>query len=294
MTTRMRFIVLAALTSVVRGDAPSVVRAPRGRTPALDGRISPGEWAVAFPLSGIAGWDAQFAPVLPPAPGAPQDLDLIFFFKHDLDALYVAARLTDDVLYTGGWTPAGNPGANALNQSGWPWFGDESELLFSAAPPATAANTSVAGNGSSWQMVFNRWKSRLGGLGVGGLLEGEPRSSASAWATYGGWIADGSMAVATTTTPGGGPAGASVYEWEWRIAFAPCLELSPGVFYQADMPTVAVGFNIALGDADTPAEGDATYGLRHEMWLAGKTCSYTNCHTLMNQFATLLLEPGAL
>ncbi len=88
---------------------------------------------------------------------------------------------------------------------------------------------------------------------MGGLLEGEPRSSASAWAMYGGWIAGGSMAAATTvtTTPGGSPAGASVCEWEWRIAFAPCMELSPGVICQVDMPTVAVGFNIELGDADT-------------------------------------------
>ena len=133
------------------------------------------------------------------------------------------------------------------------------------------------------------------------MCTGEPRSSASAWAMYGGWIAGGSMAVATTvtTTPGGSPAGASVCEWEWRIAFAPCMELSPGVICQVGMPTVAVGFNIELGDADTrgrhttplPRARDATCGLRHEKWLAGRTCNYANCHTLMSQFPTLLLEP---
>ena len=87
-----------------------------------------------------------------------------------------------------------------------------------------------------------------------------------------------------------------MYEWEWRVAFDPCLQLAPGVYYNADMPTVAVGFNVALGDVDTPAEGDATYGLRHEMWLSGRTasCPSGNCHTLMSEFATLLLEPGPL
>jgi len=290
-----RALLSLSLALAVCGEAPSVVRAPRGRTPVLDGRVSPGEWADAFAIVGISGWNPQFAPVSPPAPGAAPDLDVAFFVKHDHEALYIAARVTDDVLYAAGsWTPAGNPGANALNQSGWPWFGDESEVLYSAVPPAAAPNASVAGTPSAWQMVFNRAKSRLGGLGVGGLLEGEPRSSPSAWATYGRWIADGAQQAATTTTPGGGAAGANLYEFEWRVAFDPCLQLTTGEYYNADMKTVAVGLNIALGDVDTPGEGDKTYGLRHEMWLSGKTCAATNCHTLMSEFATLLLEPGPL
>ena len=297
ISSAMLYRALAALllsVSLARGDAPSTVRAPRGRTPVLDGIINAAEWDDSFRIDGIIGWDAQFSPVLPPAPGAPPDLDVAIFMKHDTTHLYIASRVLDDVLYaldTPAWTPAGNPGANALNRSGWPWFGDESELLFSAQPPQDAPNTSVAGNGSQWQMVFNRHKSRLGGLGVGGLLEGEPRSSNLAWATYQHWILTGAQSAATSTREHAGPGGASVYEWEWAVAFDPCLELSPGIFYNADMPSTAVGFNIALGDVDSAAQGDPTYGLRHEMWLSGRTCASTNCHTLQNEFATLILEP---
>ena len=72
----------------------------------------------------------------------------------------------------------------------------------------------------------------------------------------------------------------SLRAWSSRLASVIC---------QVDMPTVAVGFNIELGDADTrgrhttplPRARDATCGLRHEKWLAGRTvtCSYANCHT---------------
>ncbi len=42
------------------------------------------------------------------------------------------------------------------------------------------SNQTAVGNGTFWQMVCNLQKSRLGGIGVGGLLEGEPRSSPQA------------------------------------------------------------------------------------------------------------------
>ncbi len=42
-------------------------------------------------------------------------------------------------------------------------------------------------------MVCNLTKSRLGGIGNGGLLEGEPRSSESAWDTYQSWILSGAQ-----------------------------------------------------------------------------------------------------
>ena len=38
-----------------------------------------------------------------------------------------------------------------------------------------SGNEDSAGNGRSWQMVCNLTKSRQGGIGVGGMLEGEPR-----------------------------------------------------------------------------------------------------------------------
>ncbi len=53
----------------------------------------------------------------------------------------------------------------------------------------------VIGNASQWQMVANTYKSRLGGIGVGGLLEGEPRTSDAAWALYRAWIVEGSQVL---------------------------------------------------------------------------------------------------
>ena len=53
----------------------------------------------------------------------------------------------------------------------------------------------VGGNGSQWQMVVNTFKSRLGGLGVGGLMEGEPRQSSQAWNTYYSWIMNGAQVI---------------------------------------------------------------------------------------------------
>ena len=46
------------------------------------------------------------------------------------------------------------------------------------------ADESVEGNGRSWQMVVNLTQRRLGGLGKGGLLEGEPRRDLKAFQTY--------------------------------------------------------------------------------------------------------------
>lgn len=287
---------LLALFAGARADAPRVVHAYRGTTPVLDGVLRPGEWADALRfVSGIGGWNAQFAAVLPVVPA---DLDIEAWVKHDNASLFFAFRIRDDLLYgrqTERWLPAGNPSANNLTRAGWPWFGDEMELLFSALPPSAApVNATPAGNGTSWQMVINSDKSRLGGAGVGGLLEGEPRSSPAAWALYQSWILRGAMRGAVGQTTGDAPGGGSTTIFEWAVAFDPCLELSPGVFYSPAMPAVAVGFNIALGDADTPALGDPVFGLRHEMWLSGTTCAWTNCHCLLREFATLVLEPGPL
>lgn len=95
-------------------------------------------------------------------------------------------RVVDDVHFGGSWAPAGNAAANNLTAQGWPWFGDEMELLVDARPSATAGagagGSNVVGNASQWQMVCNTVKSRLGGWGVGGLMEGEPRNDGGkAW-----------------------------------------------------------------------------------------------------------------
>ena len=52
-------------------------------------------------------------------------------------------------------------------------------------------------------MVCNFSKSRLGGIGKGGLLEGEPRSDPNAWNTYRRWIEDGAQQAAVRRKPSG-------------------------------------------------------------------------------------------
>lgn len=183
------------------------LKAYRGSTPTIDGSLSPGEWDDGFAIStefvgGVMTWTAEFSEV-----SDPKDLSLNGWLKHDDKSLYLGFNITDNLLHgidTKHWAPPGNPQVDALNQSGWPWFGDEMEILVNAAGPPSecgvpngslphAGGMEVVGNESQWQMVLNVAKSRLGGVGVGGLLEGEPRSSQSAWDNYGSWIKSGKM-----------------------------------------------------------------------------------------------------
>ena len=177
------------------------LKAWRGSTPHIDGVLSPGEWDDGFEIATVfAGtpptlqWAAEFSEVTDPA-----DLSMQGWLKHDDKALYLGFKITDDLLHgvqTAHWAPPANPQVDALNQSGWPWFGDEMEILLNAAgPPDKCApadpskphsgGLEVVGNETEWQMVLNLAKSRLGGVGVGGLLYGEPRDSLSAWNNYG-------------------------------------------------------------------------------------------------------------
>ena len=122
------------------------------------------------------------------------------YVKHDGKRLYFAFDVTDDVLYgidTPRWLPGENPKAHELTQEGFPWFGDEMELLINASNE-WKGEEGARGDGSSWQMVVNLTKSRLGGVGRGGLLEGEPRKSDKAWNTYRKWIESGAMEAAAS------------------------------------------------------------------------------------------------
>ena len=160
------------------GDDPRSLEARPGKTPVLDGVISPGEWDDATVFSGVEGWKPQFSAVT-----GTKDLSLKGYVKHDGKRLYFAFDVTDDVLYgidTPRWLPSNNPKAHELTREGFPWFGDEMEVLINASNHWTG-NQDSAGNGSSWQMVCNLTKSRKGGVGAGGLLEGEPRRNEDAW-----------------------------------------------------------------------------------------------------------------
>ncbi|MFQ6096798.1 MAG: sodium/myo-inositol cotransporter, partial [Armatimonadota bacterium] len=143
----------------------------------------------------------------------------------------------------------------------------------------------AAGDGSSWQMVCNLTKSRKGGIGVGGLLEGEPRVKQSAWETYQRWILTGAQEAVAKPKPDG-----KGYVIEWAVKFNPCLEVAPGRFYSPKMGPVKMGLNIALGDLDQKDRGKGNFGnFHHEDWFAGEK----NKRTQLRQWGTLWMMPSA-
>lgn len=249
-----------------------------GTAPSIDGVISPGEWSDATPISGVRDWVPEFSPVTDDA-----DLSLKGWVKHDNEQLYFAFEIRDNLLYglgTERWLPPENARAHDLTHDGFPWFGDEMELLLNASN-TWKGDEDAAGDGSSWQMVCNLTKSRLGGIGKGGLLEGEPRISESAWNNYQRWIRDGSQRAAARANPTG-----HGYVIEWAIRFNPCVAIAPDQFYAPSLGARQVGLNIAVGDLDRPEDGKGNFGLfRHEQWWAG--APHTRTHK--NNFGTLTL-----
>ena len=249
-----------------------------GQAPKLDGVISPGEYADAVEFRGVNDWVPTFTAVT-----NATDLALRGWVKHDSNWLYFAFEVKDDTLYgidTPRWLPPENPNAHELSREGFPWFGDEMEILINA-PNTWKGDEDSAGDGSSWQMVCNLTKSRLGGIGQGGLLEGEPRSDAKAWATYQRWITEGSQRAVAKPLKGG-----KGYVIEWAIGFNPCLEIAPGVFYSTERGEVTVGLNLAVGDLDRPENGAGNFGrFHHEQWFSGAP----QTRTRKNNFGTLKL-----
>lgn len=271
----------AAVSLTVRGgEWPRELRAFHGTTPKLDGVISPCEWDDATTFSGTQDWTPQFTRTTEAG-----DLSLRGWVKYDGSRLHFAFDVTDDVLYgldTPRWLPEKNPKAHELTRDGWPWFGDEMELLINAAN-RWSADEDAAGDGTSWQMVCNLTKSRLGGVGADGLLEGEPRSKVEAWETYQRWIRQGAMqAVAKVKPQGHG------YIIEWSVNFDPCLEVASGRFFRPGSEEVVMGVNIAVGDLDEPEKGTGNFGnFHHEDWFAGRK----DKRTQLREWGTLRLMP---
>ncbi len=274
---------LLLLTVLAQVPRPSLEAFP-GKTPKIDGKLAAGEWADATPITGTIGWTHTFSPTTD-----TKDLNLRGWVKHDGKRLYFAFDIDDDLLYgidTPRWLPKENPKAHEFidgkpSRAAFPWFGDEMEILLNASN-TWQGDESVAGNGRSWQMVVNLTKSRLYGLKKGGLLEGEPRRDAQAFATYSRWIDTGAMVAATRVKPG-----RKGYWIEWSIAFDPCVEVEPGQYWSPAMGDKEVGLNIALGDLDTPEAGEGNFGnFHHEDWFAGGP----KTRTQLNNFGTLILR----
>ena len=275
---------VACLLFVCEAEAglwPRGLRAYLGSTPLLDGVISPGEYDDATRFRGTRYWTHTFTPTTD-----NEDLSLVGYVKHDGERLYFAFDVTDDILYgidTPRWVPENHPYVHELTRRGWPWFGDEMELLI-GADNTCPRGEHAAGDGASWQMVCNLTKSRLGGVGVGGLLEGEPRARQSAWDNYQRWILTGAQEAIAKVKPEG-----KGYIIEWAVSFDPCLEVAPGKFYSLEMGDVKMGLNIALGDLDTPEAGAGNFGnFHHEDWFAGRPST----RTLRREWGSLWMMAG--
>ncbi len=257
----MKFAALFIALSLLASTMSAALHSYSRTTPQLDGVLSPGEWSDATSFTGTHGWTNTFTKTT-----NPKDLSMKGWVKHDRTHLYFAFDVTDDVLYgidTPRWLPDENPLAHELTQKGYPWFGDEMELLINV-PNKWVADEGAAGDGSSWQMVCNLTKSRKGGIGIGGLLEGEPRTKQTAWDTYRRWIDTGAQQAVAKPKPGG-----HGYIIEWAVRFDPCLEYAPGKFYDPAQD-LTVGLNIAVGDLDRKEDGQGNFGnFHHEDWLSG-------------------------
>ena len=265
---------------VYAGAWPKEVRVYQGSIPQLDGVIAPGEYDDASQLDDFSAWTPQFFEVQ-----SREDLYAKVWLKHDGQALYVAWDVTDDVLY--GFDiprhlPEGNANAHVLTREGFPWYGDGVELLVNASYEWTPeTNEIAAGTGASFMMVASNHKSQLGGLGVGGLMLGEPRSSDIAMENYERWTRNGDMEAVVRqkdkATEGSG------YVIEWRVNADPCLEVRPGEFWSPAMGEVSMGLNITVADLDEESIG----GFHHEDWWAGER----DARIRLWQFGTMVMVP---
>lgn len=259
---------------VCAGDFARTLYAYPGRTPVLDGVLSPGEWDDALQFAGVSRWVPQFA-----QPTKEGDLSVRVYVKHDNERLYFAFDVVDDVLYgidTSRWLPGGHPHADDLTPGGSPAFGDSVELMINASNHWTGDEL-AAGDGSSWRLLCNLTKSRKYGIGRGGLLEGEPLSNPRAWDTYQHWILSGAQQAVAKPKPGG-----HGYIIEWAIRFNPCLEVAPGRFYSPAIGDRPMGLNIVVRDVDEKSTADSGNS-KHEEWLAGEK----NAEAHLRNWATL-------
>jgi len=270
------------------GAWPKQVRVYRGSGPVIDGVLSAGEYDDATRLDDFSTWTPQFNYVERRA-----DLDATIWVKHDGRDLYFAFDVSDDTIYGSDiepWLPDENPAAHALTKEGWPWFGDGIEILLNASYRwNTIDNQGAWGDGTSWQMVASAHKSRLGGLGQGGLLEGEPRNRERAWNNYTPWIENGAMQAAVRlkdkATEGSG------YIIEWKISADPCLEIRPGEFWSPELGEWKMGLNLAVGDLDEKADGAGNMGnFHHENWWTGER----DKRTWLKQWGTMIFVPGPM
>ncbi len=268
------------------GEWPRYLHIYKGSTPDLDGTISKGEYGDAAVISGVKNWTAQFdaTPVK-----NPKDLSVKCWVKHDGNNLYFAFDITDDVLYgidTERWTPDENPDhVHDMTTTGFPWFGDGVELLINASYTwPKEPGTFNYGDARSWQVVCNHTKSLLGGLGKGGLIQGENRNNPIVWENHEKWIRSGAMKAVTKVKPD-----KSGYIVEWMIS-PECLQVDKDeeIFWSPEMGTVKMGLNIGLQDLDYRDTAPGNWGrFHHEPWWTGEK----DYRTDPRQWGTMYVHP---
>ncbi len=277
-------ILIVCLCSLAfAGQWPSFMDVYKGSTPTLDGELSPGEWDDAVSFTHHMEWTPQFNRV-----SDLKDLSLTGYAKHDGKNLYFAFDVTDDVIYgidTERWLPDENPKAHDFSRESFPWFGDGIELLINPSYQWAQKDQEYnSGSGKSWQMVCNTTKSLKGGIGKGGLIQGEERSMPKSWKNYTKWIKQGAQdAVVKIKSNGKG------YVIEWKIEANPCLEVEDRKFWDPSMGEVKMGLNIGVQDLDEKHKGEGNFGnFNHEDWWAGEK----DKRTWLKQWGTMTVHPG--
>ncbi len=268
------------------GEWPSYLHIYKGSTPDLDGKITKGEYDDATVFHGVKNWNDQFDKT---PTKDNKDLSVTGWAKHDGNNLYFAFDITDDVLYgvdTDRWVPDENPeNVHDFSKAGFPWFGDGIELLINASYTwPKEVGTFNYGDARSWQVVCNHTKSLLGGIGKGGLIQGEQRDNPVAWVNHEKWIRSGDMKAVTKVKPD-----KSGYIVEWMVS-SKCLQVDKNkeIFWSPDMGTVKMGLNIALQDLDNRDTAPGNWGrFHHEPWWAGEK----DYRTEPRQWGTMYVHP---
>ena len=271
------------------GEWPSYLHIYKGSTPNLDGKITKGEYDDAAVIHGVDGWNDQ---CFETPSKTDKDLSVTCWAKHDGKNLYFAFDITDDILYgieTDRWVPDENPDhVHDMTLESFPWFGDGVELLINASYTwPKEVGTFNYGDARSWQVVCNHSKSLLGGIGKGGLIQGEQRDNPIAWESHEKWIRSGDMKAVTKVKPD-----RSGYIVEWMVS-PKCLQVDKDkeIFWSPEMGIVKMGLNIGVQDLDNRDTAPGNWGrFHHEPWWAGEK----DYRTEPRQWGTMYVHPEPL
>jgi hypothetical protein len=142
---RRSLVFLLALPALA-GDYPRTLYSYPGRTPIIDGVLSPGEWDDALEFKGVSNWIHKFDSA------SSKDISVRLYVKHDAARLYFAFDVTGDRL-----------------------SGDAVEILLNPSNRWSDRQT-PGGDGASWNLVCSL---------RGGLAENNTRGEYQRWTRSG-------------------------------------------------------------------------------------------------------------